>query len=36
MKDNKVEWDPLIERVMLDSGKPLVLDCYHLCLRTVF
>ncbi|XP_014521432.1 putative DNA (cytosine-5)-methyltransferase CMT1 isoform X1 [Vigna radiata var. radiata] len=26
VKDNKVEWDPLIERVMLDSGKPLVPD----------
>ncbi|RDX99879.1 DNA (cytosine-5)-methyltransferase CMT3, partial [Mucuna pruriens] len=26
VKDNKVEWDPSVERVMLDSGKPLVPD----------
>ncbi|KAL9328273.1 hypothetical protein ACSQ67_003276 [Phaseolus vulgaris] len=26
VKDNKVEWDPSIERVKLDSGKPLVPD----------
>ena len=24
-KNNKVEWDPTVERVMLPSGKPLVL-----------
>lgn len=30
--DNKVEWDPDIERVYLPSGKPLV--CYvHYCLQ---
>ena len=23
--DNKVEWDPSMERVMLPSGKPLVI-----------
>ncbi|KAK7406900.1 hypothetical protein VNO78_08536 [Psophocarpus tetragonolobus] len=26
VKGNKVEWDPLVERVMLESGKPLVPD----------
>ncbi|OIV94876.1 hypothetical protein TanjilG_22073 [Lupinus angustifolius] len=26
VKDNKVEWDPKIERVLLASGKPLVPD----------
>ncbi|CAJ1930834.1 unnamed protein product [Sphenostylis stenocarpa] len=26
VKDNKVEWDPSVERVKLDSGKPLVPD----------
>ncbi|TKY52206.1 DNA (cytosine-5)-methyltransferase 3 [Spatholobus suberectus] len=26
VKDNKAELDPLVERVMLDSGKPLVPD----------
>lgn len=23
--DNKVEWDPDVERIYLDSGKPLVI-----------
>lgn len=27
--DNKVEWDPSIERVYLDSGKPLVKLLFH-------
>lgn len=26
VKDNKVEWDPTVERVLLESGKPLVPD----------
>ncbi|MED6136627.1 Alpha-1,3-mannosyltransferase cmt1 [Stylosanthes scabra] len=26
VKDNKVEWDPSVERVLLKSGKPLVPD----------
>ncbi|KAJ1403873.1 S-adenosyl-L-methionine-dependent methyltransferase [Sesbania bispinosa] len=26
VKDNKVEWDPSVERVLLESGKPLVPD----------
>lgn len=30
--DNKVEWDPDVERALLPSGKPLVFFVYY-CLQ---